>query len=61
MIKAIKVTFIFIRHGINPFASIKRNKEKMRERFSESEKKWIIDRTSGDYAKEYIEKLLMGD
>ncbi len=59
--KAIKISIIFIRHGMNPFAKVGENKEKMRERFSESEKKWIIDTADNDWAKEYLQKLIVGD
>ncbi len=58
--KAIKILFIFIRHGINPFLSVEKNKEKMKRRFSEKEKQWIIDIAKG-YAKEYLEKMFVGD
>lgn len=55
IVKAIKIAFIFIKHGINPFIPVGKIMGKMKERLSEKEKKWIIDNASG-YPKEYFQK-----
>ena len=55
IIKAIKIAFIFIRHGINPFIPVGKNMRKMKDRFTDKEKKWIIDNAK-EYPKEYFQK-----
>lgn len=51
--KFFKILFMFVKHGINPFLSVKKNKDKMIEKFSENDKKWLIDNAKG-MEKEYI-------
>lgn len=58
--KALKIFFICVKHGINPFLPMGKNVNKMTERFSENKKKWVISVANG-YAKEYFEKIFMGD
>lgn len=55
IIKAIKIAFIFIRHGINPFIPVGKIMGKIKDRLTDKEKKWIIDNAKG-YPKEYFQK-----
>lgn len=56
----VKIVFICLRHGINPFLSMDKTKTKMNDRFSENEKKWVINIAEG-YAKEYFKVIFSGD
>lgn len=55
IIYAIKIAFICIRHGINPFMPVGKIMRKMKDRFSYKEKKFVIDIAEG-YPKEYFQK-----
>lgn len=54
----IKVFFIFIRHRINPFMSIGKNKDKIRARLTNQEKEYLIENTKDDYIKNWHRKLM---
>ena len=56
----IKIIFICLRHGINPFSTIAKNANRMNKRFSEKEKQWFIDNANGRN-KGYFKKLFTGD
>lgn len=56
----IKVIFICLRHGINPFSTIGKNAKRMSKRFSEKEKQWFID-VAHRSRKEFFEKLFAGN
>lgn len=58
--RSIKLTFICLRHGINPFSTVGENAKRMRERFSEKEKQWFIDIVHRRQ-KEYFRKLFAGE
>lgn len=51
-----KTMFISLRHGINPFLKLSKNKRKIVERFTEKEKNWLINAADG-YAKEFLQKM----
>lgn len=53
----IKIVLICLRHGINPFAMVGKNTEKMKKRFTEKEKRWFIDNAKD---KEYFKRLFLG-
>lgn len=54
--KFFKILFIFTRHGINPFRDVDTNKDKMIEKLTEKEKKWIIDNSKG-YTKNWFKEM----
>lgn len=54
--KCIKLFFMFVRHGINPFLPVNTNKEKMVDRLSQKEKQWLADNAKG-YGKYYLETM----
>lgn len=56
VIKSIKIMFICLKHGINPFSSVQENIEKAAERFSEKEKKFYINSCKSEFHKEYLRK-----
>lgn len=52
----IKIALICLRHGINPFATIVNNTERMKQRFTPKEKQWLINNVS-EHNKEYFKRL----
>lgn len=52
----IKIIFICLRHGINPFSTIQDEAGKMKARFSENEKQWFID-NANKWNREFFIKL----
>lgn len=58
LFKYFKIAFICLRHGINPFSTVKKSINKAAERFSESEKQFFINACKSEYSKEYLRKLL---
>lgn len=58
--KLLKILFICLRHGINPFGVMDKNKVRMKERFTENEKKWIINNSENKVIGKYYEELFYG-
>ena len=59
-LKTLKVIFICLQHGINPFSKFGENKEKFAERLSQDEKQYFIDCCITEYAKDYLSKAFEG-
>lgn len=43
MVNCVKIIFICLRHGINPFGKVLKNIDKMAQRFTDEEKRVFID------------------
>lgn len=56
MLIKIKIIFICLRHGINPFSTIQDEAENMKARFSEKEKQWFIN-NANKWNREFFKKL----
>lgn len=54
----IKIIFICLRHGINPFSAIKKSIGKAAERFSDGEKQFYINACKSEGTKEILRKAL---
>lgn len=54
--KVIKIMFICLKHGINPFSSERKNIEKVAKRFSENEKQFYINACKSEINKEFLRK-----
>lgn len=61
LFNGIKILFICLRHGINPFSSVGKNTEKVSARFSENEKQFYINACKSEYAKEYLRGVFYGN
>lgn len=60
MLIKIKIMFICLRHGINPFSVIQDEAEKMKARFSENEKQWFVD-NANKWNRDFFIKLFESD
>lgn len=58
LFKCFWIIFTCLRHGINPFSTVKKSINKVAERFSEDEKQFYINSCKSEYVKEYLRKLL---
>lgn len=56
LFKYIKILFIHLRHGINPFLPVFKNIEKASERLSENEKNFCINACKSECMKNYLRK-----
>lgn len=54
----IRVFFIFISHGINPFAPLKKTKDAIKTRLTASEKDYVIANTKDNYIKGWLRKMI---
>lgn len=58
--KYLKIFFICVKHGINPFSTVGKSIGKAAERFSDNEKEFYINACKNEYSKEYMRKRLYG-
>lgn len=58
LIRNIKVTYIAVRHGINPFRRISKIENKMKEKLTDKEKMYIVNNCCTEWTRSFMRKKL---
>lgn len=58
--KKIVVIFILIRHGINPFKATSKTTTLVRQRFTDKEKEYLINRAENENTKDFLHLIMYG-